>query len=142
MTEIKKHIADEILQCIKEGAPATDISADDIVGMLEYPPDLSMGDIALPCFKISRVMRKAPNAIAGELADGISDGNIAHVSADGGYLNFKLSAHSPRARSKRSLRRAKNTARPRRERERRSSSTIRRPMSLSPSISGISVLPS
>ncbi len=91
MTEIKKHIADEILQCIKEGAPATDISADDIVGMLEYPPDLSMGDIALPCFKLSRVMRKAPNAIAGELADGISDENIAHVSADGGYLNFKLS---------------------------------------------------
>ena len=66
------------------------LSADEIFGMLEYPPDSTMGDIALPCFKLSRVLRKAPPVIATALAGEISSPVFAEVTALGGYLNLKV----------------------------------------------------
>ena len=38
-------------------APA---SAAEICDMLEYPADRKLGDVALPCFKLSKTLRKAP----------------------------------------------------------------------------------
>ena len=29
------------------------ITVDELAGMMEYPPDPKMGDIAFPCFKLS-----------------------------------------------------------------------------------------
>ena len=48
-------------------APAT-LSVDEVMEMLEYPPDGTMGDLALPCFKLSRTLRRAPAQIAEALA--------------------------------------------------------------------------
>jgi len=64
---------------------------------IETPPDEKMGDLAFPCFVLSKTLRKAPNIIAQELAKEIgSDGYIKEVQAVGGYVNFYFdrNAHS------------------------------------------------
>jgi len=48
------------------------LKLEDIYEMLEYPPNPDMGDVALPCFKLSRIFRKSPAKIAEELADSIN----------------------------------------------------------------------
>ncbi|GJM74269.1 hypothetical protein HMSSN036_64850 [Paenibacillus macerans] len=43
------------------------IAAEEIEAMLEYPPEEEMGDLSLPCFKLSKQLRKPPQEIAQEL---------------------------------------------------------------------------
>jgi len=67
--------------------------ADQPSIVIETPPQRAMGDIAVPvAFELARRLRKAPRAIAQELADRIGD--IAGVDriqvAPNGYLNFFL----------------------------------------------------
>src|SRR5690554_7584913 len=45
-----------------------DLSQEQIYEMLELPPNPDMGDLALPCFKLSRILRKSPVQIAQDLA--------------------------------------------------------------------------
>lgn len=71
------------------------ISEEEVLALLEYPPDNTMGDISLPCFKLSKRLRKSPAAIADELEAGIQGrdekpGEIARTSSVSGYLNFYL----------------------------------------------------
>ena len=62
---------------------------EELEGMLETPKNPSMGDVALPCFKLARVMKKAPNAIAAELKDKLAlPAGIQRAEAMGPYLNF------------------------------------------------------
>ena len=66
---------------------ATDIG--QITDMLEYPPSPENGDLAFPCFRLSKVMRKAPPMIANELKEKLQVGGaISHFETVGGYLNF------------------------------------------------------
>ena len=44
----------------------TDLDSKQIYDMLEVPPNAEMGDLALPCFKLSKVLRKSPVQIAEE----------------------------------------------------------------------------
>lgn len=61
----------------------------ELLPMLETPSDRTMGDLALPCFKLARTLRKAPPAIAAELASGLELPDfISEARAVGGYLNF------------------------------------------------------
>ena len=61
----------------------------EVMDWFETPKDPEMGDVAFPCFRLAKAMRKPPNAIAAELADGLAlpDG-VCRVEAVGGYLNF------------------------------------------------------
>ena len=70
-------------------AAQTGLEADQLRDWLETPPDPAMGDYAFPCFRLAKTMRKAPPAIAAELAGSIGhiDG-IASMEAKRGYLNF------------------------------------------------------
>ena len=69
-----------------------DLDAAELAAMIEVPSDAKMGDFALPCFKLAGRLKKAPPAIAAELAktmqkpQGIDEINVA-----GGYLNFFIS---------------------------------------------------
>lgn len=63
------------------------ITQDDIQGMFEYPPDPKMGDIALPCFKLSKILRNAPARIAESLANGLEFEYAEKIEAVSGYLN-------------------------------------------------------
>ncbi|MBQ9513749.1 MAG: arginine--tRNA ligase [Clostridia bacterium] len=67
------------------------VSSEEIYSFLEVPPDKEMGDFALPCFKLAKVLKKSPIAIANELASFFTvDDNICDCSAVNGYLNFKI----------------------------------------------------
>ncbi len=55
---------------------------------LETPPDTDMGDAGIPCFMLAKALRKAPAAIAADLAATIAaDDWIAEVRAVGPYVN-------------------------------------------------------
>jgi arginyl-tRNA synthetase len=67
--------------------------ADQPPIVIETPPQRAMGDIAVPvAFELARRLRKAPRAIAQELADRIGDiPGVARIQvAPNGYLNFFL----------------------------------------------------
>lgn len=91
MLTLKKKTADLLAQAVKNKFGEGLLSAEEIFEMLEYPPDKSMGDIALPCFRLSRTLRKAPPQIAEVLAGEINCPEFSSVSALSGYLNFKIS---------------------------------------------------
>jgi len=91
MQTFKKLTADKILEAIVAIAPEASFTADEIAQMLEYPPDATMGDLAFPCFRLSKVLRAAPPKIAAELAEKTADFSYGTSAAVGGYLNFKVS---------------------------------------------------
>ena len=60
---------------------------------VEVPPNRGLGDLAVPlAFTLARRLRKAPRAIAQEIAAGIAatDGVIRVEAAPSGYINFFL----------------------------------------------------
>ena len=69
------------------------LTVGEIGEMLEYTTDRKLGDVALPCFKLAKVLRKAPPMIASELCGKVNadPGRAAvfdKVEAVNGYLNF------------------------------------------------------
>jgi len=90
MLTLKKKTAAMLADIAKEAFPASELSAEDIFGMLEYPPDVAMGDLALPCFRLSKSLRRSPMDIAKILSEKLCCDEFAEVNAVGGYLNFKL----------------------------------------------------
>ncbi len=90
MLAIKQMIAEAIKAKIHEMNPAAELDAATVASMLEYPPDANMGDLALPCFKLSKILRNAPGKIAAELAQAVKIPALSGVEAVGGYLNMFL----------------------------------------------------
>lgn len=93
MLQIKQLLAGEILSGVKTVSPegAAALTETDILNLLEYPPDPAMGDIALPCFKLSRILRRSPVQIANALAPCIGGDCVERAEAVNGYLNIYLS---------------------------------------------------
>ncbi len=91
MLVLKRKTAELLCGVISDKFGEGILSADEIYGMLEYPPDTSMGDIALPCFKLSKSLRRSPVQIAETLAEGTECDEFSSVTALKGYLNFKIS---------------------------------------------------
>ncbi|MBR4150341.1 MAG: arginine--tRNA ligase [Firmicutes bacterium] len=83
MKNIKQEIA-ELLAAHIEG-----LSAEEIFDLIEIPTDSSMGDYAFPCFRLAKLLRKAPPVIAAELAGKIEGGSLfAKVQPVNAYLNM------------------------------------------------------
>ena len=91
MLKIKSLIAEKIYEGVVAINPEAEISAKDIAGMLEYPPDATMGDLAFPCFKLSRALRRSPVQIAATIAQELKAEAIESAEAVNGYLNIKIS---------------------------------------------------
>lgn len=76
---------------IAEAIELDGVTTEEIYSSLAPTPDLSRGDLCLPCFKFSRALRLAPPAIAQKIKD-VTDfsrlGFISDVKVEGGYLNF------------------------------------------------------
>ena len=90
ISQIKWTVADKLHEfiCKLAQSPPT---KDELASMIEYPPDASMGDLAFPCFRLSKLLKKPPNAIARDMAENFSgDDAIKSASAVGGYINFAL----------------------------------------------------
>lgn len=91
MNNFKNLVAKDLLNCIKGISPDVELSTDDLVSMFEYPPDSSLGDIAFPCFKLSRIFRKAPPVIAKEIEENFVSSVVSLAKAVNGYLNVFVS---------------------------------------------------
>lgn len=80
--DFKEHVTEKIIGL-------TGLDKEAAQKAIEVPPDEKMGDLAFPCFPLAKMMRKAPQIIAAELAQKMSDDDmIDKVRAEGGYLNF------------------------------------------------------
>ena len=90
MQNFKLKTAELLAGVISEICPDAGLSASEIEKFFEYPPDSTMGDVAFPCFRLSKVMRSAPPKIAAELSEKVAGYDLADVVAVGGYLNFKI----------------------------------------------------
>lgn len=76
---------------IAEKLKIENVTEEEISSFIEIPPDANMGDYALPCFKLSKILRSSPIAIAENFANSFSpDDVIESCSALKGYLNFKI----------------------------------------------------
>ena len=91
MLTVKKHIGECLYEKYAGLTAAPTLSASDFEGFLEYPPDETLGDLAFPCFKLSRELKMAPPAIAAKLCDGLGDDIIDRAVTAGGYINFYIS---------------------------------------------------
>ena len=91
MQTIKKRIAEQIVLGVRAINADAVMSASEVAAMLEYPPDPTMGDLAFPCFKLSKTLRRAPVQIAAALCEDLKDEAIEKVEAVSGYLNITLS---------------------------------------------------
>ncbi len=86
MIDYKGKIA-QILQTAIE-----DFTQEELGQMIEVPADGKMGDYAFPCFRLAKVMRKAPPMIAREIAEAIGgDPLFAKVEQVNAYVNMFLS---------------------------------------------------
>ena len=47
------------------------LAMEDILSLIEIPPNVEMGDYAFPCFRLAKEFRKSTNQIALELAEKI-----------------------------------------------------------------------
>ena len=78
-------------EIIRQLGALTELPPAELEKLLEVPPREELGDYAFPCFVLSKKLRKAPPAIAQELAGKIDlKGGIAKAAAAGPYLNFFL----------------------------------------------------
>ena len=67
------------------------LAMEDILSLIEIPPNVEMGDYAFPCFRLAKEFRKSPNQIALELAEKIEKPEfVGEIKNLGGYVNFFL----------------------------------------------------
>ncbi|MBE6610037.1 MAG: arginine--tRNA ligase [Ruminococcaceae bacterium] len=85
----KKQTANLIASALAELGVTEGFDENSIVTMLEYPPSPENGDLAFPCFRLSRTLRKAPPMIASDIKAKLSAGGLFEkIEQAGGYLNF------------------------------------------------------
>ena len=65
MIDFKNEIAKSI-------SKITEIEEFELKNYIEIPPNSEMGDYAFPCFKLAKILKKAPNIIAEELKNNIN----------------------------------------------------------------------
>ena len=90
MLLFKNLLAEKIKNALDQMNSEHGLDVPSIAKMLEYPPDDKMGDIALPCFKLSKTLRSSPVMIAQKLSEMIEDCNIEKIEAVNGYLNIYI----------------------------------------------------
>lgn len=66
-----------------------DLSMQDVLDLIEVPPNTEMGDFAIPCFRFAKKYRKSPNMIAQDFVAKLGDINeFEKIESTGPYLNF------------------------------------------------------
>ncbi len=72
----------------------TGLDKAQVLGLIEIPPKLELGDYAFPCFVLAKTLHKAPPMIANELKESPElikgfDGAVT-VDIAGPYINFRI----------------------------------------------------
>ncbi len=79
---------DDIIQFLKSHVP---LEEADLQRAIEVPPSVQLGDYAFPCFPLAKTLRKAPQAIAAELAAAFQPtALVKEARATGPYVNFSV----------------------------------------------------
>lgn len=79
----KQHFAQEIAKHI-------DLPLEDILALIEIPPENIPGDFAFPCFQLAKQEKKSPNMIAQQFAKKFSSPLFSQFEAIGGYINAHI----------------------------------------------------
>lgn len=61
----EKQLVSQALSAALDGA----LGVDQIAAIIEKPKSSDLGDLAFPAFQLAKTLRKAPQAIAAELAE-------------------------------------------------------------------------
>ena len=86
MVNFKEEIADLIAGQVEN------LESAEIQDMIEIPQDPKLGDYAFPCFKLAKVLRKAPPLIAKGIAEGLKDSPLFQkVEPVNAYVNMFIS---------------------------------------------------
>ena len=89
MQKVKKNIAERLNCELTAVLGENQFSVTEILDMLEYPPENVVADLAFPCFKFSKLLRKSPQMIAQMLSEKFEQSEIVEkTECAGGYLNF------------------------------------------------------
>ncbi|MDH5681938.1 MAG: arginine--tRNA ligase, partial [Spirochaetota bacterium] len=84
---------EHIYKKIIAGLIKKEISQDEseLFELVTTPPKKDMGDFAFPCFSLAKLLKKSPQAIAGEIAGKLpAHEAFSKVEAAGPYVNFYL----------------------------------------------------
>lgn len=90
MQHFKQLIATELCKILDSITPHHTVTPQQIEGLLTYPTDIKLGDVALPCFHLSKALRESPIVIADKLQAQFSHEAFEAVTAVNGYLNFYI----------------------------------------------------
>ena len=89
MLNFKSTLSQALSCAISKISPETELTGSELAAMLEYPPSKDMGDLAFPCFKLSKALRKAPPVIASLISEAMDKVSfLSKTEVVGGYLNF------------------------------------------------------
>ena len=71
---------------------AAGLTEAEVAALLAAPPDPALGDLAFPCFKLAKALRKGPPQIAADLAAALAaaPGVFSRAVAAGPYVNLTL----------------------------------------------------
>ncbi len=67
-----------------------DLPLEDILTMIEIPPENIPGDLAFPCFGLAKQAKANPNMIAKQFAEKFSDPSFSKFEAIWGYINAHI----------------------------------------------------
>ncbi|MGX6980135.1 arginine--tRNA ligase [Vagococcus elongatus] len=81
----KKVIAAALEKALKDY-----LTLDDITQLIEQPKISEHGDLAFPVFSLAKIMRKAPQMIAQEIAEQLDPNDFEAINVVGPYINFFL----------------------------------------------------
>ncbi|MDD4547667.1 MAG: arginine--tRNA ligase [Bacilli bacterium] len=80
---LKQIIKEDIYDILKDHLTMEEI-------LVENPKDRKMADFAVPCFAMSKVLRKSPNDIANMIKEGLDNEIYEKIDVINGYLNIFL----------------------------------------------------
>lgn len=88
MINYREKIADILMEIMGEQGSGG-LSREDALAMIEIPQDEKMGDYAFPCFKLAKILRKAPPLIAADIAEKIGRNPLfVKVESINAYVNM------------------------------------------------------
>ncbi|EOD00934.1 arginine--tRNA ligase [Caldisalinibacter kiritimatiensis] len=83
MIDFKKVISEIVSEKVET------LNEKEVEELIEIPPNYEMGDYAMPCFKLAKQFRKAPNLIAEEIIEVLGENQyFEKIENVGPYVNF------------------------------------------------------
>ncbi|WP_144569305.1 arginine--tRNA ligase [Bacillus pseudomycoides] len=86
--EYKIQLAKSLFEILK-----SELSLEQITGLIETPKQDEFGDAAFPCFMLAKQYKKAPAIIAKEIAEKLNNLFFTKVEAVGPYVNVFFNRH-------------------------------------------------